>query len=47
MLKEFQGAKEKKGISSGNKRKYTEIKETDTKLGKNATIIMQGKKWKS
>ena len=36
-VKDFRGSKEDRGTSSGNKRKYTEIKEPDTELAKNVT----------
>ena len=40
-VKDFQGSKEDRGTSSGNKRKYTKIKEPDPELAKNVTINLK------
>jgi hypothetical protein len=40
-VKDFQVSKENKRTSSGNKRKYKEIKEPDNELGKNATTNLK------
>lgn len=40
-VKDSRGSKENKGTSSGNKRKYREIKEPDNELGKNASTNLK------